>query len=171
MNSEVTALLNDQITHEFYSAYLYLAFANYYYDQNLDGFGHWFSIQAKEEVEHGLKFLKYLQDNNEKATLKTIEAPDANFNGPREPLVASLKHEQFVTGLIHAIYKKAREVDDFRCCQFLEWFIAEQGEEEKNASDLVAKYDLLGGQPQDLYLLNSELKTRPDTTTSQGPAE
>lgn len=160
MNAQVEALLKDQINKEFYSAYFYLAISNYYHGQNLDGFGHWFELQAKEEQEHAMKILKYLQDNGVKVELEAIAAPDANFPDLKAPLVATLKHEQYVTGLIHAIYKKARETDDFRACQFLEWFIAEQGEEEKSTGDLIAKYELLGGDAKGLYLLNAELKNR-----------
>ncbi len=171
MNSQVAALLKNQVNKEFYSAYLYLAFSNYYYGENLDGFGHWFQVQAREELDHALKFLKYLQDNNEKVELNAIDAPNVSFSNFREPLTAALKHEQYVTGLIHAIFRQAREVDDFRCCQFLEWFIAEQGEEEKSTGDLIAKYDLLGGDAKGLYMLNSELKGRPLATEEPAAAE
>lgn len=164
MDKQVADLMRDQVNKEFYSAYLYLDISNYYYEQNLDGFGHWFMLQAKEEQEHALKILKYLQDNNEKVKLDTIPAPEFNFTNLREPLVATLKHEQYVTSLIHAISKKARESDDFRSYQFMEWFVAEQGEEEKNTSDLIAKYDLFGGDPKGLYLLNNELNGRVETT-------
>ncbi len=160
MNTQVEALLKDQINKEFYSAYLYLAMSNYYYGENLDGFGHWFEVQAKEEQEHAMKILKYLQDNGVKVELAAIAAPGANFSDYRAPLTAALKHEQYVTSLIHAIYKQARDSDDFRACQFLEWFVAEQGEEEKSTADLIAKFDLLGGDAKGLYLLNAELKNR-----------
>ncbi len=163
MDKKVADLLKDQVNKEFYSAYLYLAMSNYYYSVSLDGFGHWFDVQAAEELDHALKFLKYLQDNDEKVTLEAIARPDASYSDNRAPLVAALEHEKFVTSLINAIYRAAREVDDYRCCQFLDWFIAEQGEEEKNTSDLIAKYDLYGGDAKGLYLLNAELKTRPQT--------
>ena len=135
MNTQVEALLKDQINKEFYSAYLYLAMSNYYYGENLDGFGHWFEVQAREEQEHAMKILKYLQDNGVKVELAAIAAPGADFSDYRAPLTAALKHEQYVTSLIHAIYKQARDSDDFRACQFLEWFVAEQGEEEKSTAD------------------------------------
>ncbi len=163
MDKQVADLMKDQVNKEFYSAYLYLDISNYYYEKNLDGFGHWFMLQAKEEQQHALKILKYLQDNNEKVKLETIPAPEFNFTNLREPLVATLKHEQYVTGLIHAISKKARESDDFRSYQFMEWFVAEQGEEEKNTSDLIAKYDLFGDDHKGLYLLNNELGGRTET--------
>ena len=160
MNTQVEALLKDQINKEFYSAYLYLAMSNYYYGENLDGFGHWFEVQAREEQEHAMKILKYLQDNGVKVELAAIAAPGADFSDYRAPLTAALKHEQYVTSLIHAIYKQARDSDDFRACQFLEWFVAEQGEEEKSTADLIAKFALLGGDAKGLYLLNAELKNR-----------
>ena len=160
MNTQVEALLKEQINKEFYSAYLYLAMSNYYYGENLDGFGHWFEVQAREEQEHAMKILKYLQDNGVKVELAAIAAPGADFSDYRAPLTAALKHEQYVTSLIHAIYKQARDSDDFRACQFLEWFVAEQGEEEKSTADLIAKFDLLGADAKGLYLLNAELKNR-----------
>lgn len=163
MNEKVAALLKDQVNKEFYSAYLYLAFSNYYYGVSLDGFGHWFEVQAREEQEHAMKILKYLQDNNEKVTLEAIAAPNVSFSDNKAPLTAALKHEQYVTSLINAIYREARQCDDFRTCQFLDWFIAEQGEEEKNTSDLIAKYDLFGDDPKGLYLLNNELGGRTET--------
>lgn len=166
MDKKVAHLLQDQVNKEFYSSYLYLGYSNFYIGENLDGFGNWFDVQAKEELDHALKFLKYLQDNNEKVTLETISAPEINFSNAREPLVAALKHEQFVTASINAIYKQAREVDDYRCTQFLDWFIAEQAEEEKSTGDLIARYDLLGGDPKSLYLLNAELLTRTYTPIS-----
>ena len=65
LNKKVVSLLNTQITKEFYSAYLYLDFSNYYEIHGLAGFASWFKIQAKEELDHGLIFSKYLHDNEE----------------------------------------------------------------------------------------------------------
>ncbi len=160
MNAQVETLLKEQVNKEFFSAYFYLAIANYYQGKNLDGFGHWFEMQAREEQEHAMKILKYLQDNGVKVELGAIAAPSADFKDTREPLAATLRHEQYVTSLIHAIYKQARDTDDFRTCQFMEWFIAEQGEEEKSTGELIAKYDLFGEDSRSLYLLNAELKAR-----------
>lgn len=167
MNDKVAALLRDQVNKEFYSAYLYLAFSNYYHEVSLDGFGHWFELQAREEQEHAMKILKYLQDNHERVTLEAIAAPDVSFSDHKAPLVAALKHEQYVTSLIHAIVREARACDDFRTCQFLEWFVAEQGEEEKNTGDLIAKFDLFGTDAKGLYLLNAELRGRTAATEAE----
>ncbi len=41
---------------------------------------------------------------------------------------------------------------DFRTMQFMDWFIKEQCEEEKNAEELIAKYERFGKDPVSLFL-------------------
>ena len=160
LNKKVVELLNDQIVKEFYSAYLYLDFSNYYSDKGLDGFANWYRIQAQEERDHALLFYDYLHNNNEKVTLGAIDAPNVELNELMDPLKAGLKHEEYVTDLIHTIYAAAKDVNDFRTMQFLDWFVKEQGEEEKNANDLITKMELFGSDPKSLYMLDQELAAR-----------
>ena len=160
MDRKVADLLNQQVNKEFYSAYLYLDMANYYIDLDLDGFGNWYTIQAQEERDHAMLFVQYLQNNGEKVTLEAIDKPDKVFETPLDPLVAAAEHERYVTDLIHKIYEAAYEVKDFRTMQFLDWFVKEQGEEEKNADGMVRKYQLCGSDAKSLYLLNQELAAR-----------
>ena len=75
LDRKVVELLNQQINKEFYSAYLYLDFSNYYYDKGLDGFGNWYKIQAQEERDHAMLFVQYLQNNGEKIELEAIANP------------------------------------------------------------------------------------------------
>lgn len=160
MNENVTKLLNEQINHEFYSAYLYLEISNYYASVYLDGFENWFRVQAQEEQAHAMLFYQYLQNNNQTVTLEAIKKPDIVMTNNMDPLKASLAHEQLVTALINNIYKEAFKDHDYRSMQFLDWFIKEQGEEEKNATDLIGKMELYGTDAKGLYMLNNELKTR-----------
>ena len=160
LDKKVTELLNDQINKELYSAYLYLDIANFYIDNDMDGFGNWYNIQAQEERDHALLFIKYLQNNGVKVTLDAIAKPDKAFNALIDPLLAAFEHEQYVTSLIHNIYDAAYSVKDFRTMQFLDWFVKEQGEEETNADGLVKKFRLFGDDPKSLYLLNQELAGR-----------
>ena len=166
LDQKVIELLNDQINKEFYSAYLYLDIANYYIDNDLDGFGNWYTIQAQEERDHALLFLKYLQSNSVKVELKAIDKHTEEFNSHIDPLLAGASHERYVTSLIHNIYDAAYEVKDFRTMQFLDWFVKEQLEEEENADKLVNKYKLFGEDPKSLYLLDQELSARVYTAPS-----
>ena len=160
MNAKVHELLNQQINKEFYSAYLYLDFSNYFKAKGLDGFANWYMIQAQEERDHAMLFYQYLQNESQSVTLDAIAKPDKVFSCDMDVLKAGLEHEEYVTSLINDIYAAAHEVKDFRTMQFLDWFVKEQGEEETNANDLITKMELFGGDPKSLYMLNQELAGR-----------
>lgn len=160
MDSKVSKLLNEQINKELYSAYLYLDFSVFYEAQGLDGFANWYMIQAQEERDHAMLMLKYLQLNGEKVTLEAIQKPDKELKTLMDPLKFGLEHEQYVTSLINDIYAAAYEVKDFRTMQYLDWFVKEQGEEEKNADDMVKKMELFGNDSKGLYSLDSEYAAR-----------
>ena len=160
MDQKVAYLLNDQINKEFYSAYLYLDMANFYSRKGLDGFANWYEIQAKEEQDHAMLMYQYLHNNDVAVTLEAIAKPDKVFSTLMDPLKVGLEHEKYVTSLINNIYSAAVAVNDFRTTQFLDWFIKEQGEEEKNSTDLITKMELFGDDARSLYMLNSELAGR-----------
>ena len=166
LDSKVVKLLNQQVNKEFYSAYLYLDFSNYYYDQELNGFGNWYRVQAQEERDHAMLFLQYLLNNGEKVELEAIAKPDVALTDNKTVLEAGLKHERYVTSLINDIYEAAYSVKDFRTMQFLDWFVKEQGEEETNADGLVKKFELYGSDPRSLYMLDSEMAARVYTAPS-----
>ena len=166
MNEKVHELLNQQINKEFYSAYLYLDFSNYFEDVGLDGFANWYKIQAQEERDHAMLFYQYLQNENQKVTLEAIAKPDKTFSSHMDVLKAGLEHEEYVTSLINDIYAAAYNVKDFRTMQFLDWFVKEQGEEETNANNLITKMELFGSDPKSLYMLNQELAARVYTAPS-----
>ena len=166
VNEKVHKLLNQQINKEFYSAYLYLDFSNYFKAQGLDGFANWYMIQAQEERDHALLFYTYLQNENMPVTLDAIAKPDKVLDSDMTVLKAGLEHEEYVTSLINDIYAAAYDVKDFRTMQFLDWFVKEQGEEETNANDMITKMELFGSDPKSLYMLNSELAARVYTAPS-----
>ncbi|MFA5636195.1 MAG: ferritin [Anaerovoracaceae bacterium] len=160
LNKEVVKLMNEQINKELYSAYLYLDIANYYEENNLDGFANWFTIQAREEKDHAMLFRQFLLSNGEKVKLEAIAAPDVPFADFKAPLTAAYEHEKFITASIEAIYDAALENKDYRSFNILNWFITEQEEEEINTDGLVQKYDLFGADGKGLYMLNSEMGAR-----------
>ena len=166
LNAKVSKLINEQITKELYSAYLYLDFSIYYEAEGLDGFANWYMIQAQEERDHAMLFLKYLQMCREKVELGVVDKPDKKLDSLMAPLKAGLEHEQYVTSLINDIYAAAYDVKDFRTMQFLDWFVKEQLEEEKNADDMIKKMELFGSDAKGLYSLDSEYAARIYTAPS-----
>ena len=166
LSKKVADLLNNQVNKELYSAYLYLDFENFYKDKSLDGFANWYNVQVQEEVSHAQLLMQYLQDNDVSVVLEAIDKPNVPLSDLMDPLNAAYKHEQYVTELIHNCYAAAYDERDFRTMQFLDWFVKEQGEEEKNASDMISKFNLFGHDAKGLYDLDAEYKTRTYTAPS-----
>ncbi|HNS07889.1 MAG TPA: ferritin [Anaerolineaceae bacterium] len=160
MNAKVYEAMNDQIKHELYSAYFYLSMSAYCETENLPGFAKWLKVQAEEEQEHAMKLYDYLLDRGEKISLKAIEQPPVEFKGVKDVFTKVYEHEQKVTGLINGIYAKAVEANDVASQIFLQWFINEQVEEEKNASSVLAMVTKLEGSLGGLYQLDHQLGMR-----------
>ena len=114
--------------------------ANYYDEMDLDGYANYFMIQAQEERDHALLFMKYMQNNGLKVTLEAIGKPDKSYAAVLDPLVAAAEHERYVTALINEIYHEAHQAKDYRTMKFLDWFVDEQMEEEENADKMVSRY-------------------------------
>ena len=160
MNDKIKALLNEQINKELYSAYLYVDIANHYDELDLDGYANYYMIQAQEERDHALLFLKYMQNNGWKVTLEAIAKPDKTYEGILGPLEAAAEHERYVTSLINEIYHECYEARDYRTMKFLDWFVDEQMEEEDNADSMINRYKLFGSDPKGLYALDQEYAGR-----------
>ncbi len=159
LNKEIYNLINSQINKELFSAYLYLEIANYFNEKGLPGFAAWYTKQSEEEVEHAMKFNAYVYQQGERVVLEAINKPVVEFKNYREALKAALEHEKKVTSWINDIYALAVKQGDFRTQKFLDRFISEQTEEEENADEMLAKYDLASKEGS-LYLLNKELAKR-----------
>ena len=166
MNDTIAKLLNEQINKEFYSAYLYLDIANYYDDMDLDGYSNYYMVQAQEERDHALLFIKYMQNNGLKVTLEAIGKPDKTFESVLDPMLIAAEHERYVTASINNIYHEAHQAKDYRTMKFLDWFVDEQMEEEDNADTMVNRYKLFGQDPKGLYLLDQEYAARVYTAPS-----
>ena len=102
LQEKIAQLLNDQINKEFYSAYLYLDFANYFEDEGLDGFAHWYEIQAQEERDHAMMIRKYLLDNGHKVTFEFIAKPDKTYKNHLSPLEEGLN--QLITLFLQSLF-------------------------------------------------------------------
>ncbi len=123
--------LNEQVKWELESSYLYLGMAAWLNDQALPGFAHWMREQAKEEVEHGMKIYKYIEERGNRVELLPIAAPQKSWETPHDVIEKSLKHEQFVTSLINKLVDTAIAEKDHATSLFLQWFVKEQVEEEE----------------------------------------
>jgi len=152
--------LNKQINAEMYSSYLYQSMSAWLAWKNLPGFAKWFAVQAREETKHAMKIYDYIYDQQGRVTLAAIDAPPADFASVKDIASKQLEHEKKVTGLINNLVKLAYEEKDFATKIFLQWFVTEQIEEEKNAEEIIIKLEMLGEKGQALYLLDKEMGKR-----------
>ncbi len=154
LKKSLVDLINLQVNREFYSAYMYLDMSVYATDHGLIGFAKWFKVQAQEERDHALYFVEYLQHVGAPVVYETISKPERNYKDIEEMLKEQLRHEQFVTASIGNILAEAIKEKDYLTQEYLQWFIREQGEEEKNANDLILAFGLYGKNPASLMELD-----------------
>ncbi len=160
MNDNIYKALNEQIKHEFYSSFLYLSIASYFENIPLDGFAKWFRKQAEEEHEHGMKIYNYLIDRNLHVDLQAIEKPPVKFESIPQIFEMALEHERKVTHWIYEIYELAIKEKDHATHVFLQWFITEQVEEEKNAQDNVDQIQLIGDDKAALFVIDQNFSKK-----------
>lgn len=160
MDQTVKDLINEQITHEFYASYLYLAMAAHFEEENFEGFAQWFRMQAKEEEAHAMKLFDFLVERGERIELQQIDKPPVEFGSPVDAFRAALAHEQKVTGLINTIYAAAVEAKDYPSQVMLQWFIEEQVEEEDTTGSAVDRLEMAGDSNAALMFLDSQFGER-----------
>jgi ferritin len=160
LTKKMEEAINGQINKEMYSAYLYMAMSAHSTSLGLDGFAKWFMTQYHEEMFHAMKFYEYVNDQGGTISLKAIETPMSDFSSPLDMFEKTLKHEQFVTKSINELVELAIEEHDHATQGFLQWYVMEQVEEEKNDNEIIAKIKLAGESGPGLFMLDKELGAR-----------
>lgn len=152
--------LNEQITREIYSSVLYLSMAGFYTRANLSGFANWMNVQAKEEMDHALKFFNYLLDRGGEIQIGAMDAPPHSWDSPIAAFEDAFKHEQFITENINNLADLAILEKDHATNNLIQWFITEQVEEEAQVDEIVNKLKMMEGFPGGLIMMDQELKQR-----------
>jgi ferritin len=160
ISKKVGEALNEQVNAELYSAYLYLSMEAYFESVSLAGFANWMRIQTQEELMHAMKIYDFVIERDGRVLLKAIEQPQNAWESPLATFEAVYKHEQKVTGLINDLVNLAIEERDHATNTFLQWFVSEQVEEEKNACDIVGKLKLIEDSPQALFMMDDQMAQR-----------
>lgn len=152
--------LNKQLNAEFYSSYLYLSMSAYFESINIKGFANWMRIQTQEELVHAMKFYDYINESGGRVTLTAVEAPPTEWDSPLAAFEHVYKHEQKVTDLINELVNLSISEKDHASNNFLQWFVAEQVEEESSADAIVQKLKLVSDERGRLFMLDQELGQR-----------
>jgi ferritin len=168
MDEKMVESLNSQLNAEMYSAYLYLSMGAYFEDLDLGGFANWMRVQAQEEMTHAMKIHDFIIQRGDRVTLTKIEAPPTEWESPVNAFEYVYKHEQKVTGLINQLVNLALSLGDHATNNFLQWFVAEQVEEEESSSGVLKKVKMANDSLSGMLMLDNELSQRiftPPATT------
>jgi ferritin len=152
--------INQQINKEMFSSYLYLSMAAYFEDKGLSGFAHWMHFQAGEEQQHAMKFFNFLVERSGRVGLTAMAAPKSEWSNSLEAFQQVLEHEQMISASITGLYELAQKEKDYPTQIFLQWFISEQVEEEKNASDILNQLKMIDAHGTAVLMLDKQLGKR-----------
>lgn len=157
ISERILNIINEQINREFYSGYLYLSISAHFREMGLFGFAHRTKEQAAEEMEHGMKLFEFIMDRDGRVELKQIDTPFFELGSPAEIYQKIYEHEKLITEAIMDVARFAEEECDRTTLSFIDWYINEQIEEERNALDIVKRLKLFGEDKASLYLMDNEL--------------
>jgi ferritin len=170
-NQKIQDAMNDQIQRELESAYIYLSMAAYFDSAALPGMAQWMKVQFQEEQFHAQKFYDYVDERGGRIKLQPIGQPPVEFESPLDAFGQALAHEEKITGHINDLYALAVEERDFASQIFLNWFVEEQVEEEKNAQDIIDVLERIGDNGHPLLMFDRELGQRQFTAEAEAGAE
>jgi ferritin len=166
LSEKMLKALNEQITLEFYSSNLYLQMSSWCEFNALDGCAKFLKVHAAEEMEHMQRLFTYVNETGGLAIVGQIDAPPVEFKSISEIFKETYEHEVFITSKINKLAKIAQQEDDFSTFNFLQWYVAEQHEEEKLFKSIIDKIEMIG--PSGLFFIDKEVENMVNTTTGEG---
>ena len=159
LSANVIKLLNDQMNLEFYSSNLYLQMSAWCEQQGFEGAAKFLSAHAAEEMQHMRKLFTYLNETGAQAIISAIEAPSHEYKSLKEVIEITYEHEKLITSKINELVGKTFEEKDYSAFNFLQWYVAEQHEEEKLFSSIIDKFNLVGEDGKALFFIDRDLAT------------
>lgn len=152
--------LNKQVNEEIASAYIYLSMSAYFNVEGWKGMSSWMYKQFGEELAHANRISSYIVDRGGSIELDALPKPDHKWDSPVAAFKAAYKHECHISKCIHDLVLKARELGDLPAENMLQWFVAEQVEEEASVMEIVTNLEKIAGMPGALYMYDSLLGKR-----------
>jgi len=152
--------INLHINREVYSAYLYASMGSYFDDASLDGFSNWMRVQVQEELSHAARFWDFMGQRGGRVLLTAIDGPPTDWASPLAVMEEVYAHEQEVSAGINGLVDLATEERDHMAREFLQWFVAEQVEEEATADKIVQDLKRIGDNGHGLLMIDRELGGR-----------
>ncbi|HHL2501458.1 TPA: non-heme ferritin [Yersinia enterocolitica] len=159
LKTEMAQKLNDQLNLEFYSANLYLQMSAWCSDKGFEGAAAFLKEHSQEEMQHMQRLFEYLSGTGSMPILGTISAPPVDFASLADVFKLTYEHEQLITTQINELAHVAMTTHDYSTFNFLQWYVAEQHEEEKLFKSILDKLALVGNSGNSLFFVDKDLKT------------
>jgi len=150
----------EQLNKEFHSAYLYLGMSAYCSQEGFNGASSWFLVQYQEEVAHGMKMFKYLEDQGAEISLPEIKGVKVKYKSLLDVFKKSLFHEQYMTKNLNNLSDIAMKEKDHATYNLLQWYVTEQVEEESTVNAIIDHITLVGDSGYGLFTIDKELSSR-----------
>jgi ferritin len=165
LSKSVEQALNNQIRIEAESSQIYLSMACWAETQGLEGVARFMYTQSDEERVHMLKLIKFVNERGGHAQITELNAPKTTFSTFQQLFSELYKHELFVSQSINELVHITLSEKDYATHNFLQWYVAEQIEEEAQAKTILDKINLIGDDKGGLYLFDRDIQQM--TVTSQ----
>ena len=160
IGEKVEEALNVQMNREFYNSRLYLSMAAYFHSINMEGAASWMELQSQEEAGHAMRLYGHLKGRGGRIVLSAIEAPPTEWDSPLSAFEAAYEHECKVTKQFDEHLALAAAEGDNATISFLEWFVAEQVEEEASTDAVVQQIKTVEGTPDAMSTIDRALAQR-----------
>lgn len=171
LDQKLVDMLNDQINLEFYSSNLYLQMAAWCEWKGMPGAGRFLRQHAVEEMQHMQRLFDYVSETGALARLGQIDEPRSEYETVREIFELTYEHEKLVTRKINELADAAFSSKDFSTFNFLQWYVAEQHEEESLFSGILDRIELIGTEGRGMFHIDRELeKLAAGEATPEGDA-
>jgi len=171
LSKTIETALNKQIRIEAESSQVYLAMAVWAEVQGLEGISNFMYDQSDEEREHMLKLVKFVNERGGHAHISELNAPDVTYNTFQEMFGILLKHEVFVSESINELVHISLQEKDYATHNFLQWYVAEQIEEEAMARTILDKINMIGDDKGGLYLFDRDIQQLTVSSAAQTPLQ
>ena len=152
--------LNQQINLEFYSSNLYLQMSSWCEHAGLEGCAEFMHQHAQEEMGHMQRLFNYVNETGAMAVLGQIDAPPTEYESIGDVFRKTYEHECLVTSRINELADVAMKETDYSTFNFLQWYVAEQHEEEKLFKSILDKIELIGADPKNLFFIDQEVRNK-----------
>ena len=158
LKEKIEVALNSQIKSEANSSQIYLAMASWAETEGLGGTAQFLYKHSDEERMHMLKLVQYVNERGGKAVVPQLSQPDKDYKSLKNLFQTLLNHEIMVSGEINNLVDICLSEKDYTTHNFLQWYVAEQIEEEALARTIMDKLSMIGEDKGGLYLFDRDIE-------------